>query len=358
MKHHNISAQQFPKIILFWFDQHGRKNLPWQKNIDAYRVWVSEIMLQQTQVTTAIPYFERFVERFPNMQSLASAELDEVFHYWSGLGYYSRAKNLHQTAQIVNHQFAGNLPDDLDSLITLPGIGRSTAGAIIAIAYKKHAAILDGNVKRVLTRYTATEGWPGKTEVLKQLWQVAETFTPKQRIDDYTQAMMDLGATVCTRSKPRCQECPLHKSCLAYTSDRIVEFPAKKPKKSLAVKNTRMLVVSFKDNFLLQKRPLTGIWPGLWSFFELPIDANITLFCQQQFPSTALTLHDIQGFRHTFSHYHLDIHITRIQLLKKPKQVMEDQQQLWYNIHKPQAIGLAAPVSKILNMASTITPEY
>ncbi len=346
--------KQFSQQILSWFDLHGRKNLPWQHDINAYRVWISEVMLQQTQVATVIPYFEKFMSSFPDVHRLADAELDEVLHHWSGLGYYSRAKNLHKTAQIVATQFDGIFPDELDTMTSLPGIGRSTAGAIIAIAYQKPTAILDGNVKRVLSRYKAIEGWPGKSAVLNQLWEVAEAYTPSKRVDDYTQAIMDLGATVCTRSKPKCGECPLQSDCIAFKQDTIVQFPGKKPKKQLPVKSTHMLVISYQDSFLLEKRPLSGIWPGLWSFTELKHQKDIQHYCRQHLHTDAYTHQSLTGFRHTFSHYHLDISIEHIQLSEKPKQIMEDQQQLWYNMRKPQEVGLAAPVSKILTLVSNV----
>ena len=211
-----MQRTDFQRAVLRWFDQHGRTNLPWQQNISPYRVWVSEIMLQQTQVTTVIPYFERFMDSFPTVQSLAAAPLDEVLHHWTGLGYYARARNIYKAAQIVCDQYKGHFPSSMDKLCDLPGIGRSTAAAISSIAFKIPATILDGNVKRVLARYSAIAGWPGKADVVQQLWQVAENFTPQERIADYTQAMMDLGATTCTRASPNCSQCPLVDSCIAY----------------------------------------------------------------------------------------------------------------------------------------------
>jgi A/G-specific adenine glycosylase len=341
---------RFAKNILNWFDQHGRKHLPWQQNISAYRVWISEIMLQQTQVTTVIPYFERFMRSFPTVESLAAAPLDEVLHHWSGLGYYTRAKNLHKAANMVVDDFAGEFPNSVEQLCQLPGIGRSTAGAIIAIAFQRRAVILDGNVKRVLTRHEAIAGWPGKTTVHDELWLVAERLTPTQRVADYTQAMMDLGATLCTRSQPRCTECPIQKSCRAFNEQRIKEFPGKKPKKILPVKSTRMLVISHKQDILLQQRPLSGIWPGLWSFIEISPADDIDDYCQQHLRLKKYQRQSLEGFRHTFSHYHLDISIEHIEIPTKLAQIMEDRQQLWYNKQQPQSIGLAAPVTRILKM--------
>lgn len=347
-------AAQFSQQILKWFDQHGRKHLPWQHDISAYRVWISEIMLQQTQVTTVIPYFERFMQSFPTVEILAAAPLDAVFHHWSGLGYYTRAKNLHKAAQYVVNEWHGQFPDDVESLSSLPGIGKSTAGAIVAIAYKKRAVILDGNVKRVLARHEAIAGWPGKPQIHEQLWITAERYTPKKRVEDYTQAMMDLGATLCTRSQPRCPECPIQKSCQAFAQQKVKDFPGKKPKKVLPIKACRMLVIVHKNTVLLQQRPLTGIWPGLFSFPEIDNDADINavllaLHIQQYEEAT------LPSFRHTFSHYHLDISISVISITKKINVIMENQQQLWYNTQQPQAVGVAAPVQRILQQLHSIT---
>mgnify|MGYP000979592890 FL=1 len=214
-------------FFLHWFDHSGRKHLPWQQDITPYRVWLSEIMLQQTQVSTVIPYFEKFTHKFPDVASLASAPIDDVLALWTGLGYYTRARNLHRTAKIISSEYQSLFPDDVETLIGFPGIGRSTAAAIISIAYNKKAAILDGNVKRVLARFHAVAGWPGENAVAKILWQHAEDHTPKKRAGDYTQAMMDLGATVCTRRKPRCDNCPLRTHCEAYWQDSIALYPGR-----------------------------------------------------------------------------------------------------------------------------------
>ncbi|MCR8923027.1 A/G-specific adenine glycosylase [Dasania sp. GY-MA-18] len=341
-------AFNFSLAVLKWFDQHGRKDLPWQHNITPYRVWVSEIMLQQTQVATVIPYFERFMAQLPTVQDLAQASEDEVLHLWTGLGYYSRARNLHKSAQIVCNELRGEFPSDVASLCELPGIGRSTAGAISAIAFGQVAAILDGNVKRVLARCYAIAGWPGKGDVLKALWHQAEALKPTKRIADYTQAMMDLGATLCTRSKPQCERCPLQQHCLAYAQQNQADYPGKKPKKALPVKATCMLILENEQGeLLLEKRPNSGIWGGLWIFPQLEtpqhIDQHladeklITLDKQQQWPS----------YRHTFSHYHLDITPVHIKVRAHSQQVAE-RQQLWYNRAQPANVGLAAPIKKLL----------
>ena len=329
----------FSNRVLKWFDQHGRKDLPWQKNINAYRVWVSEIMLQQTQVKTVIPYFDQFMQRFPTIEDLANASQDDVLHHWSGLGYYSRARNLHKSAQQVCEEHSGHFPQSIELLIELPGIGRSTAGAIAAIAFGEHCSILDGNVKRVLARHFAVTGWPGKSAVADHLWAYAEAHTPKKRVADYTQAMMDLGATLCTRSKPNCLVCPLQKSCIALAANEVSLYPGKKPKEVIPIKSTDMHIVMNEDgHVLLQKRPPTGIWASLWSLPEGELSLpHLRLNEGSRWPE----------IRHTFSHFHLDI--TPIQYRSKGDySLMEPDQWLWYNLNQPAEVGLAAPVTKLL----------
>lgn len=335
--------------VLAWFDRHGRTDLPWQRDISPYRVWVSEIMLQQTQVRTVIPYFERFMQAFPTVQDLAAASEDEVLHLWTGLGYYSRARNLHRAARLVCEQYGGVFPDDVDRLAELPGIGRSTAGAIISIAYRKPAPILDGNVKRVLARYRAVDGYPGVAAVGQALWRHAERYTPAERCADYTQAMMDLGATLCTRTKPSCGICPLRDDCLALREGRPTQYPGRKPPKTLPVKATRMLIISDADGaILLEKRPPTGIWAGLWIFPQVETDADALDYCRDQLLLEVELVERWQGYRHTFSHYHLDIEPLRLRTRKSAAQVMEADRFLWYNRRQPAAVGLAAPVLKLL----------
>ncbi len=335
------------KSLLTWFDQYGRHDLPWQHPINAYRVWLSEVMLQQTQVSTVIPYFNRFMKTFPSLADLANAKLDTVLHLWSGLGYYARGRNLHKAAQIIRDNFQGKFPTQFDDIISLPGIGRSTAGAIASIALQQRHPILDGNVKRVLSRYAAIPGYPGNTAVAQQLWHLAETHTPKKRVADYTQAIMDLGATVCSRSKPKCGVCPLNNNCQAYALNRINEFPGKKPKKVLPIKKTIMLIIRNNNNhILLEQRPPTGIWGGLWSFPEVALDTIDTWCSQHQLK----IIHQTQWaeFRHTFSHYHLDITPVIIQIKTSAYKIMESERYIWYNINQSDAKGLSAPVAKLL----------
>ncbi|NNL12018.1 MAG: A/G-specific adenine glycosylase [Pseudomonadales bacterium] len=346
-------ASNFATRLLQWFDAHGRKDLPWQQNINAYRVWVSEIMLQQTQVATVIPYYQRFMQSFPTVAALAAAADDVVLHHWSGLGYYSRARNLHAAAKIIAADLEGKLPGDLESWQALPGIGRSTAAAICSISFESTDAILDGNVKRVLARHFAVPGWPGHASVSKKLWQLAELCTPSQRNRDYSQAIMDLGATLCVRSKPRCRDCPLATSCEAKKQGNVADFPGRKPKRTIPVRATRLLMLeNSSGELLLLKRPPAGIWGGLWSLPEHETFAeNLPLHKPVEWPT----------LRHTFTHFHLDI--TPVHCVLNEHRDMaakcaalqgsrETTQTLWYDIDNPPDIGLPAPISKLLAQVS------
>lgn len=346
-----FTAAEFSQRVLVWFDRYGRKHLPWQQNPTPYRVWVSEIMLQQTQVTTVIPYYQRFLESFPNVETLAEAPLDEVLHLWSGLGYYARARNLHRAAVLVCTQYNSEFPTDIEQLTALPGIGRSTAGAILALSGNQRHAILDGNVKRVLARFQALPGWPGKTRVMNKLWQLAEYYTPQQRVKDYTQAMMDLGATVCTRTRPRCDLCPLAEACQAHAHGQETAFPESKPKHEKPVKTTRMIIARQVDGtVLLEQRPPAGIWGGLWSFPECDTEENLNQWCQKNLDAELIEQQRWSVIRHSFSHFHLDI--TPIKATVRPlnSRIMEDGRFVWYNIEKPDKRGLAAPVQRLLSV--------
>jgi len=342
--------QHFSTAVLDWFNQNGRKHLPWQQDPSPYLVWVSEIMLQQTQVATVIPYYERFIRRFTDVSVLAQASQDEVLHYWTGLGYYARARNLHKTAKIIDEQYQGQFPETVEALGELPGIGRSTAGAIVALAFNKRAVILDGNVKRVLCRYHCIEGWPDQSQTQKQLWQIAEQYTPEKDFRSYTQAMMDLGATVCTRSSPRCSECPLQDSCEAFLSSRCDQFPQRKPRKILPLKSTRMLILLSPDKsrVLLEKRPPQGIWGGLWSFPELQEELQVQDYLDQYgFKAAGNTL-AMGEILHTFSHFQLNIRPLVKKLRQEPSSIMEKPDWHWYDLQKPQQLGLAAPIKTLL----------
>ncbi len=342
----------FSDKLLTWFDQHGRKTLPWQQDFSPYRVWVSEIMLQQTQVTTVIPYFERFMQRFPTVESLAQAKLDEVLHLWTGLGYYARARNLHKTAQIVTEAHQGCFPATVEALTALPGIGRSTAGAIVSIAGGGRAPILDGNVKRVLARCFGIDGWPGQTAVAKALWAKAEALTPTKRVADYTQAIMDLGATVCVRSSPVCSACPFANECVAHSEGLIDELPGRKPKRATPVKQTTMLVVENDDHeVLLKKRPTDGLWGGLWHFPECDEDAIEETLANLGFESPA-SVTRLEPFRHTFTHFHLDITPVRVRV-EHALNAIGEPDQLWYSTTEPANIGLTRPVVHLLDLLET-----
>lgn len=340
----------FAQAILTWYDAYGRKNLPWQQNKNAYRVWLSEIMLQQTQVATVIPYFERFLERFPTVHALAAAPQDEVLHFWTGLGYYARARNLHKAAQMVVSEYGGEFPTDLEQMNALPGVGRSTAAAVLSSVYKKPHAILDGNVKRTLARCFAVEGWPGQKSVENQLWHYAEMHTPKVDVDKYNQAMMDMGAMICTRSKPKCSLCPVESFCLAKQQGNPQEYPGKKPKTDKPVKATWFVMLYHDNAVWLEQRPQSGIWGGLYCFPQSEI-ANIQTTIDQRAigDSTITSQKTLIAFRHTFSHYYLDITPILLQLSRKPDIVMEGSKGLWYNLSHPDEIGLAAPVKQLLH---------
>ncbi len=337
----------FAERVLAWFDQHGRTHLPWQQNVTPYKVWVSEIMLQQTQVNTVIPYFERFMRSFPSVFELAKASQDEVLHHWTGLGYYARARNLHKAAKVLVDEYDGLFPHDIDDVIALPGVGRSTAGAILSLSRNQRHPILDGNVKRVLARYYAIEGWPGQKSVENALWDVAEKNTPETRCAHYTQVMMDLGAMICTRSKPKCDECPLQADCIAYAQGAQADYPGKKPKKALPEKSTYMMVAQFNSQVYLEQRPSTGLWGGLYGFIEVSsIEEGI-----EQLAKRGISVDEtrtLEGFRHTFSHFHLDITPVVAVVNSAPSKRVAETAFRWFSLNEPIEVGLAAPTTKII----------
>jgi A/G-specific adenine glycosylase len=338
----------FAKAVLAWYDDHGRHDLPWQRDASPYHVWLSEIMLQQTQVATVIPYYERFTDRFPDVASLARAGIDEVLHLWSGLGYYARARNLHRAAAIVLEDHGGRFPDTLEALMALPGIGRSTAGAILSSALGGRAPILDGNVKRVLARYHAVEGWPGKNAVAARLWELAEQHTPQQRVADYTQAIMDLGATLCTRSRPGCDRCPVHERCEAHRQGREADFPGRKPQRDKPTRQTVFLVAcSPGKELFLERRPASGIWGGLWCFPEAESESAAIEICRQRFGEEPGSTRRLPGLRHSFTHYHLEISPLLCSLERRPTTVAEGADFSAWPVGELPAVGLAAPVSRL-----------
>jgi A/G-specific adenine glycosylase len=345
----NTSRIPFAGRVLDWFDQHGRKDLPWQHDTTPYRVWVSEIMLQQTQVKTVIPYFERFMQAFPTVQDLAAADQDSVLHLWTGLGYYARGRNLHRAAKYVSEELAGEFPGTVEGLCELPGIGRSTAGAIVSIARGERAAILDGNVKRVLARHAAVEGWPGQRSVHDRLWELADQRTPQQHSAAYSQAMMDLGATLCTRSNPACERCPVAADCAALAQGKQASYPGKKPRRVMPIKSTAFLMVQADNGDIwLERRPSPGIWGGLWCFPEIAAPERAAQWCLDRWGISPAQIEHWPRFRHTFSHYHLDIVPIGVTLPTTPGSVMEAPDKLWYNRLQPAEVGLAAPVAKLL----------
>jgi len=343
----------FAESLLHWYRQHGRHDLPWQKDQSPYRVWVSEIMLQQTQVATVIPYFERFIQRFSDINELAHASQDEVLLHWAGLGYYSRARNLHKAAIIISQQYQGVFPTQYENVLALPGIGPSTAGAVLAQALGQHHAILDGNVKRVLARYQAIEGWPGQKQVENRLWELAARYTPEKNVADYTQAIMDLGATLCVRSSPECEACPLKRGCKARLQSRVTELPTKKPKKALPVKARRFLIIRNKQgSYLMEKRPPAGIWGGLWSLPELAMDEAVDEAVNENWQLTVNKCCDLPAFRHTFSHFHLDITPCEVEVVPMNQAVADVERYQWHE--DIACLALAAPVSAIFKKANNV----
>jgi A/G-specific adenine glycosylase len=341
-----LNAEIFQTQVLAWFDQHGRKDLPWQQPITPYRVWVSEVMLQQTQVTTVIPYFNRFMQSFPDVESLANAPLDDVLQHWAGLGYYARGRNLHKAAGLIVAQ--GRFPQTIEALTALPGIGLSTAGAILSIAFQQSAPILDGNVRRVLARFCGIEGWTGDAKINQKLWEISAFYTPIERVADYTQAMMDLGATLCTRSKPLCLACPVAEFCVAKRDGKTAILPTPKPSKKTPVKTCVFLLLqNNQQQILLEKRPPLGIWGGLWSFPEFADCATARRWCvENKFNLREEKIFPIQ--RHTFSHYHLDYTPLLIQCENPENRVMESNRQLWYKLDSTNILALPAPILRLL----------
>lgn len=336
---------EFSKKVISWQKVHGRHDLPWQVPNPYYR-WLSEVMLQQTQVTTVLPYFQRFVERFPTIEDLAQAPEDEVMGLWAGLGYYSRARNLHRCAQLVCERYQGEFPQTREALESLPGIGRSTAAAIAAFSFAQKEAILDGNVKRVLCRYFAMEGHWSLRAVEKQLWSKAEALLPEDEIEIYTQALMDLGALICTRN-PVCEQCPLAQSCQANRLGRQKEFPSPKPAKARPEK-TRTFLLLWQDDYLyLQKRQQSGIWPGLYSLPEL--EGEVEVEAAQEYLETLgfeiKNSRQLAALRHDFSHYRL--HLNPIAFAIKGARLGCDEG-VWVDMKKEQALGLPAPIEKLV----------
>ncbi len=324
----------FAKAIIDWQKVHGRHDLPWQNTTDPYAIWVSEIMLQQTQVTAVIGYYSKFIRRFPNIHALSQATQDEVLRHWSGLGYYSRARNLHHAAQKIVGDFGGVFPQQFEDILSLPGIGKSTAAAISTFAFNQPMPILDGNVKRVFARHFGIEGWPGAPKIEQQMWQIAHRENPKENAIAYTQGLMDLGATLCTRSRPRCTDCPVQPTCIASLKGLANQLPTRKPRKMLPERNCVMLIHYHAGEILLEKRINTGIWGGLWSFpeaREAPTDAKL-----------------LPPLTHTFTHFKL--HIQPV-LISGTNQIASNA--LWINLDEAIEAAIPTPVRKILLQLKT-----
>jgi A/G-specific adenine glycosylase len=339
--------EAFSTRVVRWQRRHGRHGLPWQATRDAYRIWLSEIMLQQTQVATVIPYYERFLARFPTVADLAAAPEEDVMALWSGLGYYARARNLHRAAREVAAKFAGRFPAAFDALVTLPGIGRSTAGAIAAFASGEARAILDGNVRRVLARHAAVEGDPASAATLGRLWREAEARMPRQDIEGYTQGMMDLGAAVCLPRKPLCLLCPVNADCIARIEDRTDELPGRRARAPARRRRIAMLVVVSGGEVLLEKRPPSGIWGGLWSLPEVDAASAPAEALAREWGLTAAKVEALAPFEHAFTHFTLEVEPWRI-LVSTASALAEGRAAAWLPLTDIAGAALPSPVRKLL----------
>ncbi len=337
--------ESFSGRLVAWQRTHGRHGLPWQGQ-GPYQVWLSEVMLQQTQVATVIPYYQRFVASFPNIATLAAASEDEVLVHWSGLGYYARGRNLHKAAKIIVEKFGGEFPRNLEDIVELPGVGRSTAAAICALAYHERRAILDGNVKRVLARYCGIAGWAGEKKVEEELWRWAEALLPQQDVATYTQALMDMGAAVCTRSNPKCVVCPVQEDCIALQSERVGELPAPRPRKAVPQRQAVFLLLMHGNDILLEKRPSSGIWGGLWC----PPQFDDEAAARDWFVRSGMEASEgkkLESFTHTFTHFRLHITPMKIQLAHKPLRV-EQAGRMWLDVKEALGAAIPTPVRKVL----------
>ncbi|MBS0320481.1 MAG: A/G-specific adenine glycosylase [Proteobacteria bacterium] len=346
--HAPSSVPTFAARVVAWQRVHGRHGLPWQQTRDAYRIWLSEVMLQQTQVTTVVPYFERFIARFPDVRALAAAPLDDVLAAWAGLGYYRRAHHLHAAAQAVARDHGGEFPTDATTLATLPGIGRSTAAAIAAFASGERGAILDGNVKRVLARHAGIDGWPGEPRVEKRLWDAAEARVPDHDIEAYTQGMMDLGALVCTRTDAKCLVCPVTDDCIARHEDRVDALPAPRPRKALPQRAVQLLVVERAGAVLLERRPAQGIWSGLWSLPEFAMEASPVDACVARFGVAPAACEPLPPIAHAFTHFALTMHPWRVRLAAGIADAASPAT-TWLTREDARGAALPAPIKRLLD---------
>jgi A/G-specific adenine glycosylase len=339
---------RFAPALLEWFAASGRKDLPWQHDPTPYRVWVSEIMLQQTQVGTAIQYYEAFLRRFPDVDSLAAARLDEVLHLWSGLGYYARARNLQRAARVISEKHGGEFPHEFEEILALPGIGRTTAGAILALSRGERRAILDGNVKRVLTRHFGVEGYPGDPKVERRLWALSEACLPAAQVAEYTQAVMDLGATVCTRARPACLLCPVNAGCVARAGNLQQRFPMPKPRSARPTREAWLVVaVRGGHSVLLERRPPAGIWGGLWGLPEFPTHAHAEQWCREQLAG-ASSASRADVLEHAFSHFDYCMRPLVVRCRGKAESLRDDGRYRWYDVRQPARVGLPKPVTTLI----------
>jgi A/G-specific adenine glycosylase len=342
----------FAARVAGWQREYGRHDLPWQNTRDPYRIWLSEIMLQQTQVSAVVPYYQRFLARFPDLASLAAAPEDEVLALWSGLGYYARARNLHKAARLVQARHAGAFPTAHAEICALPGIGRSTASAISAFSTGARRAILDGNVKRVLARHFGVEGYPGDKPVESTLWGLSERLLPHTGIEAYTQGLMDLGASLCTRTRPRCTLCPLRETCVAFRDGRTATLPAARPARALPQRNTTMAVLMSRGEVLLEKRPAPGVWGGLWCFPEVD-GTRLPQECAARFAVNVETTQPLGEVQHGFTHFHLRIQPVLAQVARTPG--VESPGHLWLTPDDARGAAIPVPVRKILTALAART---
>ncbi len=341
--------KKFSTRLIHWHESHGRKDLPWQKRKTPYKVWISEIILQQTQVITAIPYFKKFIVEFPNIKRLSESNLDQVLKIWSGLGYYARARNLHKTAKIISTDFGDKIPNSLNELMDLPGIGRSTAGAILALGFKKKAPILDANVKRVLARYFKVEGDIQTTSKIKELWKLSSAVLPNSKIDIYTQSIMDLGATVCTKSNPSCMNCPLKLDCLALKEGLVENLPLITKRQSKLTKKVFWLLPQIPSGeILLEKRKEEGIWGGLWTFIEEERKEDLKIALSNRFDLEKSRIIKLDKIKHSFSHYHLEAtpYVAKVKNKKKFKN------SVWVNNKNVESLGVPTPIKRTIRQIS------
>lgn len=342
-----MTGTDFSTRIIAWQKRHGRHDLPWQNTRDPYRIWLSEIMLQQTQVATVIPYYTRFLEKFPALSDLARASEDEVLALWSGLGYYSRGRNLLRAAQIVAEKFRGEFPKAMDDILALPGVGQSTAAAISAFAFGERQAILDGNVKRVFARHFGIDGFSSEKKIEANFWRVANAALPKKNIEAYTQGLMDLGATLCLRARPLCLACPVEEHCIAKRDGRIQELPTPRPKKAVPEKSTTMLIIVHAGEVLLEKRPPTGVWAGMWCFPEVVNGASPRDVCRERYGLETKSLKPWSVLQHGFTHFKLSITPQPIVVQKKLPRASEPSF-MWLSIDDALKAAIPKPVRELL----------